>query len=322
MLKKVLLVLLVIVVILVVVFLLGPRVEVDTTLDAVELPDDLEEFLQSSETVVGDIVPGAEKGIIWAGEVSQKTPLSVVYLHGFSATRQETAPLADQVAAELGANLYYDRFTGHGRSGAALASASVNDWLNDAYQALQIGRRLGDEVIIIATSTGGSSATWLVAQPEAQDVKALVLISPNFAPANKASKILTLPWGEQLTNLLVGEERSWEPSNELHDKYWTNSYPSKALLPMQGLVELTQKTEVEMIDIPLLLIYSTKDEVVSSAASEALFQRYGAAQKQLAAIETSDDESNHVIAGDIMSPGTTGQVREVILSFLNEIDNN
>jgi hypothetical protein len=37
-------------------------------------------------------VPGAEKKIIWAGEAAQKTPLSIVYLHGFSATRQERAP--------------------------------------------------------------------------------------------------------------------------------------------------------------------------------------------------------------------------------------
>jgi esterase/lipase len=291
-------------------------VDIDTTLVEPDLPDDLDQYLHTSESAFEDIVPGAEKGIIWAGEVGQKTPLSVIYLHGFSATRQETAPLSDEIAAELGANLYYDRFTGHGRSGEALAEATVNDWLNDAYEALEIGRRLGDQVIIIATSTGGSAATWLVAQPEAQDVHSLILISPNFAPVNKASQILTMPWGEQLTNLLVGEHRTWEPSNELHDIYWTNSYPSRALLPMQGLVALAQATNIEELQTPLLLVYSTQDSVVSPAASEAIFQRYGAPAKQLVAIENSDDENNHVIAGDIMSPGTTTEVREHILQFV------
>jgi len=123
--KTVLLVLLGLVFLLLVVFLLGPRVAIETNLQPVSLPDDLDAYLASSEAAYDDIVPGTEKKIIWAGEAGEKTPLSIVYLHGFSATRQETAPLAEELAAELGANLYYDHFTGHGRSGEALAGAAV-----------------------------------------------------------------------------------------------------------------------------------------------------------------------------------------------------
>ncbi len=313
------LVLLLLILILTILFLIGPRVEVGTSLRPVELPEDLDQYLETSEASFLDIIPDTEKTIIWAGETGQKTPLSIIYLHGFSATRQETAPLADELAAELGANLYYDRFTGHGRSGEALAEATVNDWLNDANEALEIGRRLGNEVIILAASTGGSAAAWLVAQPGNEDVHALVLISPNFEPVNSASKILTLPWGEQLANLVVGRERSWEPSNELHGRYWTNSYPTKTLLPMMGLVELAQNTDLHNVNTPLLLIYSPNDEVVSPSASEAAFDRYGAQEKEILAIEQSDDISNHVIAGDIKSPGTTAEIRDAILSFLDAL---
>ncbi|MDD4273595.1 MAG: hypothetical protein PHG14_07705 [Desulfobacter postgatei] len=38
-----------------------------------------------------------------------------VYIHGFSATRKETAPLSDLVAKTLNANLFYTRLSGHGR---------------------------------------------------------------------------------------------------------------------------------------------------------------------------------------------------------------
>ena len=298
---------------------IGPRIEIDSTLQPVDLPEDLDQHLATSEAAYSDLIPGTEKTIIWAGEPGQKTPLSIIYLHGFSATRQETAPLAEEVAAHLGANLYYNRFKGHGRSGEALAEATVNDWLNDANEALEIGRRLGDKVIILATSTGGSAATWLVAQPENEDVHALVLISPNFEPANSTSKILSWPWGEQLANLIIGRERSWEPSNELHGRYWTNSYPTKALLPMMGLVELAQTADIQNVHTPLMLVYSPNDQVVSPAASEAAFTRYGAPNKEILAIEQSDNPSNHVIAGNIRSPGTNAEIRDAIISFLESL---
>ena len=113
-------------------FLAGPRVKVDATLRAVDLPEDLDRYLAASEAQFADIVPNTEKAIIWAGASHVKTPVSVVYLHGFSATRQEVVPLADIVAAELGANLFYTRLTGHGRSGEAMAEATVNDWHRSA----------------------------------------------------------------------------------------------------------------------------------------------------------------------------------------------
>jgi esterase/lipase len=286
--------------ILIILFLLGPRVPVDTTLEEVELPDDLDQYLQQAEAAYDDIVPNTEKTILWAGENGARTPFSVVYLHGFSATRQETAPLADEVAA-------------------ALAEATVNDWLNDAYEALAIGRRLGERVILMATSTGGSAASWLVAQRQAADLAALVLISPNFAVANKASQILTWPWGTWLATLLLGEECNWEVINEGHGRYWTNCYPTRALLPMQALVALAKQTAVDGVKTPLLLLYSPNDQVVSPAAAEAFFARYGAARKELVAITETDDANDHVIAGDVLSRGTTGVVRDHIVAFIGTI---
>jgi len=65
----------------------------------------------ATKTVAG-LVPDTESRIVWAnGEA--RTPWAVVTLHGFSATRQETAPLAETVASLLNANLYEVRLTGH-----------------------------------------------------------------------------------------------------------------------------------------------------------------------------------------------------------------
>ncbi|WP_420628563.1 alpha/beta hydrolase [Candidatus Leptofilum sp.] len=314
--RKIVWIPLVIILLLVIVFLAGPRVVVDTELAPVNLPDDLDSYLAESEAQFSDIVPNAEKTIIWAGEPGQKTEISAVYLHGFSATRQETAPLSDNVVAELGANLFYTRFTGHGRSGEAMAEATVNDWLNDTWEAYQIGQRLGEKVIVIGVSTGGTAATWLAAQPNTDNLLATVLISPNFGPTDPTSEILTWPWAEQIVNLVIGSERSWEPANEGHAQYWTESYPTRAILPMMGLVKLTRRADLAGIQSPVLVIYSPNDTVVSPAKTEEIFAQIGVASKEIAPITDAQDEGSHVLAGDILAPNDTERVQQLILDFV------
>ena len=310
----------IILLLLVIVFLAGPRVAVDTNLQPVTLPADLDAYLAEQEARYNDITPGAEKTIIWAGEPGQKTPLSIIYLHGFSATRQETAPLSDNIAAELGANLYYTRFTGHGRSGEALAEAMVNDWLNDTNEALEIGRRLGDELIVIGVSTGATAATWLATQPNIDDVRAFVLMSPNYAPNDSTAEILTWPWAESIATALIGPERSWEPSNEEHGRYWTHRYPTKALLPMMGLVKLTRSADPAGITRPILMIYSPNDQVINPERVETTFEQIGSPQKELVPIQNGQDVSNHVLAGNILSPDDTDHIAQIILDFLHTLE--
>ena len=304
------------IVILIVIFLAGPQVKIDTTLRPLTLPTDLDNYLAETEGRFDDIVPNTEKTILWAGQPGQKTAVSIVYLHGFSATRQETAPLSDKLAAELGANLFYTRFTGHGRTGRAMAEATVNDWLNDTMEALAIGRRIGEKVIVIGVSTGATAATRLAAQPNLDDVLAFVLISPNYAPYDRSAAILTWPWGEQIATAFIGSERNWEPSNEAHGRYWTLRYLTKALLPMMGLVKLVSQTDLSRITRPVLVIYSPQDEVVNPQRAKDFFVQMSRADKQLIATNRAVGENNHVLAGDIMSPDKTDEVMAMILPFV------
>ncbi len=303
---------------LVIIFFAGPRVEIKTELDPVDLPADLDRYLGEAEAAFDDIVPGTEKTIHWAGEVGVRTPLSVVYLHGFSATRQETAPLSERVAESLGANVFYTRFTGHGRDGAAMLDGSVNAWLNDAHEALRIGQRLGERVVVIGVSTGGTIATWLAAQLSTEQVAAYVLISPNFAPADSRTGLLLWPWGGHIAELLIGPEQSWEPSNARHGQYWTHRHPTRALLPMAGMVSLVNSLDLSLIDAPVLVVYSPEDRVVNAAATETAFAALGSSRKHLAAYTDADDLDQHVLAGDILSPGSTEAIATMIVDFVTD----
>lgn len=297
-------------------FSLGPVPQVDTRLTAQALPADLERYLAQAEASHPGITPGAEKTIIWAHPDKRQTDLAVIYLHGYSATRQETAPLSDQLAQQLGANLFYTRLTGHGQAGAAMAEASAQDWLQDSQEALQIGQRLGKRVVVIGTSTGATLATWLALQHDSTNVLAYIMVSPNFAPKDPAASVLTWPWSKHFVPLLLGPEHEWQPRNAEQARYWTHRYPIQALLPMMALVKYVREQPLEQISTPILTIYSPDDQVVSPIEVETAFHRFGSAHKQLLALEDTQDAAHHVLAGDILSPQDTPRVQAAILRFL------
>lgn len=306
----------------VVVFLLGPRIPMDTRLQPVDLPLEavaLEARLAGQERRYPDLTPGAEKKLFWRHADRRKTPLALVYFPGFSATRQEIAPLPEQLAADLGANLFATRFRGHGRSGPAMLEGSVNAWVNDGYEALEVGRRIGQKTVIIAVSTGASVAAWLAAQPQFREqIAALVLISPNFGVADPKAVALAWPWGGQLAELVIGKERSWKPDNALHARYWTWRYPTRAVLPMMGVVQLARSVDYSQFQTPTLIIYSPQDQVIDTQAVEQVFAQMAAEPKQLEAYTGSADASQHILAGDIISPRSTPVLRERIRAFFKQ----
>lgn len=283
------------------------------------LPDDLDAWLQRSEKQATDqygLVPDTEKRITWFGERKQ-TAYSVLYLHGFSATRQETAPLSALVANALGANLFETRLRGHGRQRELLGSVRAEDWLDDAAEALSIAARLGKKVIVIGTSTGATLAAAMLGYPAMNSVDTIVMMSPNFAPRDPAAAWLTRPAGPLLARLLVGDTRSWQPHNEAQARYWSTTYPTASAVEMMRLVDLANRQLPARVAQRLLLFYSVKDSVVSPDASLRVFENTDAPQKAKIAIDNPGDPSHHVLAGDVLSAQKTLNVANNIVEFIS-----
>lgn len=307
--------------VLAIVALLGPRVRVDETgLGPVELPADVDAYLRVREAAVEGLRDGDQKTVVWADAASrQVTGLGVVYLHGFSADRHEIAPVAERVADSLGANLFLTRLAGHGQDGAALGRAGAEDWLRDTEEALAVGARLGRRIILIGTSTGGTLAVWAAERERWRErLAAVVLVSPNFGPRNPQADMLLWPWGGALARAVQGPERCFEPLNPEQARHWTTCYPTRALLPMMALVEHVRSSDLGRVRAPVLVLYSPADAVVDARATERLLPRLGSARKELVALD-GDEPSHHVLAGDIMSPGTTDRVVAEILRFLRSL---
>jgi pimeloyl-ACP methyl ester carboxylesterase len=304
-----------------IVYFAGPRTRVDTTIrfNPGAIGDDIDAYLQREEARFPDIRDGLQKRVVWAYPRSKaKTPVSVVYLHGFSASSMEISPVLDMVSASLGANLYYARLSGHGRSGEAMADATVNAWLNDAAEAVAIGQRIGEKVIVVGTSTGATLATVFVTEEKAPtDLAGIVQISPNYGPRAAGSSLLAGPWAKQILQLVEGDERGFEPHTELHRKYWTYHYPSVALLPMAALVKQAESEDVGKIEIPSLFIFSDQDQVVDPQRTRAIVSRWGG-ETEIVTVTGSGDPDNHVNAGDALSPQTTDWMAQTITDWIRK----
>ena len=316
-------ILLTLIILSVLIYFFGPREEIDThiTFNPDVLNEDIDLYLANQEKKYKDITPGTEKRIIWHAAKGSQTPISIIVMHGFSATSEEIRPVPDLVANALQANIYFMRFKGHGRDGAALASASAGDWLEDAAEAIEIGRKIGKKVIVIGTSMGGTIATISASMPQlSEDVLGYALISPLYGVNNPAAKLLSLPFARHWIPIVAGETRSWEPDNEGHGKYWTTSYPTVSALPMQAAINYANSVEINKIKNPALFIYSKQDQVVDVIEIENKLNSWGGGVTVAKRVMSDkDDPQSHVIAGDIRSPTQTKETVEIIVNWVKKL---
>jgi pimeloyl-ACP methyl ester carboxylesterase len=228
-----------------------------------------------------------------------RSPLAILYIHGFGAARAEGEAVVDEVAETLSANVYYLRLPGHGGGEEAQARAVATDYLDVVDEAVVRARDLGERLVVIGSSTGGLLGAWVAAR-HPQQVDALVMASPLFGFRDRLAFLAGTPTGIALVERLLGPERdaSWRNDPEGrkqpgYEQHWIMSQRWSAFFALHELYRRCATPEMlARVRAPALLLYTDRETVLDVASMKAAFaQLGGVAQSRLVAI----DDGNHIL---------------------------
>lgn len=318
---------LILIAVLAIIYFLGPTPEkpnYNNQLPAI--PTDataLIKYVQAQEAQ-HKVKPANEARIVWANDsLKQKTEYAIVYLHGFSASQEEGAPVHMNVAKKFGCNLYLSRLAEHGiDTTEEMMNLTANKYWESVKQAYAVGKQLGNKVIIMGTSTGGTNAIQLAANfPE---ISALVLLSPNIAIRDPNAWLANDPWGLQIARLVKGSNyNTTKDQRDIYKKYWNSHYRLEAIINLEEYLETTMNQELfAAIKQPTLLLYYYKDEVhqdsvVQVNAMLKMYDQLGTAA-DLKRKQAMPNTGDHVLGSYIKSNDYQG-VEAEITKFMMDI---
>jgi esterase/lipase len=234
----------------------------------------------------------------------------------------EGAPTHVEIAKKFGCNLYLARLSLHGIDTTdALVNMTADNLWETAKQAYAIGKQLGEKVILMGTSTGGTLALQLAATYP--DITGLILYSPNIAINDPNAWLINNPWGLQIARLVKGSNYNIIKADTVYSKYWNTKYRLEAVASVEELLETKMNASTfQSIKQPVLTLYYYKDEqhqdpVVKVSATKKMFEQL-ATSKELKRAIAMPNTGNHVIGSPILSKDVTGVQQETI-RFMQEI---
>ncbi|MGY6562060.1 MAG: alpha/beta hydrolase [Luteibaculaceae bacterium] len=284
-------------------YFIGPKQELGTL--SYSLPKPSQEFIDNllaQEQSFAQLMPGCEAEIVWANDsTKEKTDLVVLYLHGFTACKEEGEPLHRELANLLNANLYMPRLLDHGLAKEnTFEFLTPENYYNSALEALAVAKTLGSKVVLMGTSTGCTFAIDFAARfPEL--IKSLLFFSPNIDLNDKKSHLLTKPWGLQISRAFHGGLYNTGDFIPLEaNSHWQKSYRLEGQITLRLLLDHLMRVETfQKITQPTYVAYYYKDEnnydkVVSVDAMKHFFETISTPHNQKKMVPFAEPE-NHVL---------------------------
>ncbi|WKC77267.1 alpha/beta hydrolase [Borreliella valaisiana] len=306
--------------------LVSPRIKFKNEFLKKTIPKNIKEIdnYLLKEELQFNLEKNTKKEIIWYKEV-QKTKYSVVYIHGFGASKNEIYPVPNNIAKALNANLFFTRLKGHGINNKnAFRGITIQDWLKDIDEAIKIGKLIGDKLILIGTSNGGAASIWALANyPD--EINSAVLISPNIFPYDKRTNIVYYPWGRQIAHLITGGYNKFETKEDKRKEHMSiKSHSSKvqhvdAVIAMMGLVTLLNSYNFDEIKTPLIITHTPNDHTVDPIKINEFIKNYGGEKKDIPIILLENSHA-HVPIGNqsYKSAQNTSYFTKYAVDFINK----
>jgi len=310
-----------------IIYFAGPKPETPVYTNTLPVvPTDattLEQYITAGEAQ-HKLRPDNQARIVWMNDsTKQKTDYVIVYLHGFSASQEEGAPVHRNIAKKFGCNLYLARLAEHGiDTTEQLVNLTAQKYWNSVQEAYAIGKQLGDKVILIGTSTGGTNALQLASVYPS--IHSLILLSPNIEIFDDNARIANNPWGLQIGKLITGSGYITPKDNRpIYKQYWNYHYRLESIANLQEYLETTMLPETfQKVKQPTLMLYYYRDavhqdSVVKVSAMKKMFEQLGT-PAELKREKAMPNTGDHVIGSYIKSNDYQG-VETEITKFMMEV---
>jgi len=265
------------------------------------LPPTFEEFyaqqLQKSKDL--NVRPNNEERLI---KYAEKTPIAILYIHGYGASRAEGEFVVDRISKTLKANTYYLRLPGHGTNVEEHVKTTGKEHLDQVMTTLRMMRTLGDKVIVIGTSMGGVLGTYIAAENPGL-IDALILSSPAYQFASPSAKTAAFyPMFKLVTTFMV-----WAPSSPIPPEkdnwslYWYPKNYMRSLRQLYQLQAIVSKDSVyRKVSQPVMLQYYYKDKdnqdtAASVADMKKAYKTFNNGTPNRLSREVPFDKGGHVL---------------------------
>lgn len=291
---------------------------------------ELESIIASHEDTFAPIKPEARARIVWHDEQQKtKTDYSLVYLHGFKSSQGEGHPVHQTIAKKFGCNLYLARLQGHGlERGQYFGDLSSSALIQSAIDACRIGQKIGRNVLVMGTSTGGSLALYAAASDTCPvPIKGLILYSPLIHLYGFSSLLLENRIGRTLLQIFPGKdhELKYDPFTDDEAAIWYSSYSLNGALALgQTIQQVMRRSVFSNVRCPVFTGYYYKDRahhdrVVSTSAIKRMVKQLGTPSSSIT-IKNFPHAASHVICSSLLSNAVQDVIESTSLFMQEKVD--
>lgn len=238
------------------------------------------------------------------------SPLAILYIHGFGASRAEGEGIVDPLAAAFGAHVYYLRLPGHGGDKDAHLAAKPEEYFATVEEAFHRFRPLGEKLVLFGSSAGGLLSVWLASR-HPKEVDGVVLANPFFGYADSSGLLISRRVGMPIIEAVYGKERDagWKTDPEKrkvdgYEHHWITKQHYRTLHTIDDLRRSIATPEVlATVEAPILMFYYYADEKHQDTAAsvEAMHQYFalaGGNKRHPWSREVAIADGNHILFSD------------------------
>ena len=211
----------------------------------------------------------------------------ILLIHGLLSSPAEVRGFGDYLCG-IGYIVVGARIVGHGTSPYELMQYNHNDWIKSVYSYFDMASMLSKNIVIVGFSTGGAIALRKEFINDSR-VKSIVVISaPIFYDDTRIKFVPIINGINKVVSTLLscnGVKTFFKniPENE-HINYWI--IPTFSIYEVGRLVKSIKST-LSNVTVPMLIIYSKDDSLVSVRGADYIYNNV-----------VSSDKEMHIIGSD------------------------